>query len=77
MFETVGHTYHSHSIIHIVANKLDKNSLREWKELKYRTVLPTLQEFMDLLKRKSDILQFLEEPISSKTYFFTVNMVLI
>lgn len=40
-------------INYIISTKLDKNSLREWKELKYRTELPTLQEFMYFLKRSS------------------------
>ncbi|XP_057662250.1 uncharacterized protein LOC130897427 [Diorhabda carinulata] len=48
-------------IIYIVSNKLDKNTIRDWKEMKYHSELPTLDEFMNFLKDKSDILQCLDE----------------
>lgn len=48
-------------IIHIVSNKLDKNTIRDWIEIKYHTDLPTLDEFMNFLKDKSDILQCLDD----------------
>ncbi|VEN50686.1 unnamed protein product [Callosobruchus maculatus] len=47
-------------LIHVISSKLDKNTLRVWKERKHNTELPSINEFMDFLKDKSDILQSLD-----------------
>lgn len=53
-------------IIHVLANKLDKNTLREWKELKYQNDMPTSDEFTNFLKNKSDVLQCLNDSLDSR-----------
>nr|CAI5829830.1 unnamed protein product [Callosobruchus analis] len=47
-------------LIHVISSKLDKNTLRVWKEQKHNSELPSLDEFMNFLKDKSDILQSLD-----------------
>lgn len=34
--------------------KLDKATMREWKEVQYAADLPTLNEFLEFLKSKAD-----------------------
>lgn len=48
-------------IIHILSNKLDKNTLREWKESTYSSEIPTLKEFLNFLRNKADLLQSLDD----------------
>ncbi|KAH1000548.1 hypothetical protein HUJ04_012855, partial [Dendroctonus ponderosae] len=54
-------------IIHILTTKLDKSTLREWKEFHYENELPTLDKFVNFLKDKSDLLQSLEQTFPFKT----------
>lgn len=56
-------------IIHILSTKLDKSTIREWKEHKFEEDLPSLEQFIDFLKNKSDILQCLDETQFSKSGF--------
>lgn len=43
-------------LIHVISNKLDKSSYRDWKEFKTVSELPTLNEFFNFLKHKIDTL---------------------
>lgn len=52
-------------LIHLFFNKLDKSTLREWKELDYESDLPTIEEFLEFLKNKVDLLHSLEQSSSS------------
>ncbi|XP_072377717.1 uncharacterized protein [Diabrotica undecimpunctata] len=46
-------------IIHLVSSKLDKNTFREWKEKKFSGELPNMEEFLEFLKSKADILEII------------------
>nr|XP_023013508.1 uncharacterized protein LOC111503442 [Leptinotarsa decemlineata] len=50
------------TIIHVIYNKLDKISQNKWKEHHISTELPTLDQFLEFLKERQDILQSQEEP---------------
>nr|CAI5837829.1 unnamed protein product [Callosobruchus analis] len=59
-------------LIHVISSKLDKNTLRVWKEQKHNSELPSLDEFMNFLKDKSDILQSLnasDQKVSTSNKF--------
>lgn len=43
-------------LIHVISNKLDKSSYRDWKEFNTANELPTLNEFFNFLKHKIDTL---------------------
>ncbi|XP_072377951.1 uncharacterized protein [Diabrotica undecimpunctata] len=53
------------TIIHVVYNKLDKVTQNKWKEYHTSAELPHLNEFLEFLKQRQDILQSQEEPHSS------------
>lgn len=48
-------------VIHIIYNKLDKITQNKWKEQNVSKDLPNLDEFLEFLKERSDILESLEE----------------
>lgn len=49
-------------IIHLMSAKLDKTTGKLWKECKLLNELPTLNEFKDFVKGRSDLLQTLDIP---------------
>ncbi|XP_072389595.1 uncharacterized protein [Diabrotica undecimpunctata] len=49
------------TIIHIIYHKLDNINQHKWKEFHTKTELPTLNEFLDFLKERQDILQSQQE----------------
>lgn len=55
-------------IIHLMSIKLDKATMREWKEVQYEADLPTLNEFLEFLKGKADLLQSIEQSYESASY---------
>ncbi|XP_072400545.1 uncharacterized protein [Diabrotica undecimpunctata] len=60
-------------MIHILVNKFEKNTVREWKETKFANDLPSLEQFINFLKNKTDILQSLDESQAFKSQFSTSN----
>lgn len=48
--------------------KLDKATMREWKEVQYAADLPTLNEFLEFLKSKADLLQSIEQSCESASF---------
>ncbi|XP_050518407.1 uncharacterized protein LOC126892767 [Diabrotica virgifera virgifera] len=60
-------------MIHILINKFQKNTIREWKETKVANDLPTLEHFINFLKNKTDILQSLDESQTAKSQSSSSN----
>lgn len=51
-------------LIHVISNKLDKSSYRDWKEFKTVNELPTLNEFFNFVKHKIDTLDEIHDQIN-------------
>lgn len=61
-------------IIHIISNKLDSVSNREWETFRNTLKeLPTLKEFTDFLKNRSDLLETMEESYSKRRHSDVTN----
>ncbi|KAJ8912477.1 hypothetical protein NQ315_014577 [Exocentrus adspersus] len=54
------------AIIYIISSKLDKVTYRDWKDFKSKNEFPTLEEFLDFLTNKADLLEAIREKNSEK-----------